>query len=89
MLCNGKPKQLLETGKRRRRRTVGVCFGCLPNPESGICSGTGGKEEEQEKEEWGKRESEMTTEERVREREVKDCVGNRVEVVKMYEGDGK
>jgi len=31
----------------------------------------------------------MTEEGRVREREVKDWVRGRVEVVKMYEGDGK
>lgn len=31
----------------------------------------------------------MTKEGRVREREVKDWVRDRVEVVKMYEGDGK
>jgi hypothetical protein len=55
MLCNRKTKQLLETGKRRRiRRTVGVYFGCLPNPEFGILSGTGGKDEEQEKENGAK-----------------------------------
>jgi hypothetical protein len=50
---------------------------------SGICSGTGGKEEE-EKEELSKIEREMEGG-----GEVKDCVRNTVEVVKMYGEDRK
>jgi hypothetical protein len=43
-----------------------VYFGCLPTPESGICSGTGGEEEE--KKELSKIEREMEeSSERLRE----------------------
>jgi len=58
-----------------------VYFGCLPTPESGICSGTEGEEEE-------KKELSKIERERWR-RAVKDCVRNRVEVAEMYGGDGK
>jgi hypothetical protein len=43
---NGETDATLRKRKgRRRRRTIDVYFGCLPTPESGMCSETGGKEE--------------------------------------------